>query len=177
MWFTLGSRIMLTGAFGVTTWTRINWATLGLALRHGHGKYNGISLNTILLPPSFTITIKWNSYQNTNSFKTRHQLILPDPPLKMVSGLLIKNRWPRGHSYSHPTKIFNINTWPSESSFGTGVGFRRCRALSRVRAQEAACSSRTCTSQGSKKFAPDKNPLWACSGTLCKKKISNQKCL
>lgn len=52
---TFGSTMILTGAFGVTICTLINWAISGFVLRHGHAKYKGISLKTTLLPASLLI--------------------------------------------------------------------------------------------------------------------------
>lgn len=69
---TFGSRMMFTGAFGVTICTRISWATLGLTFRQGHGKYKGISLKTILLPPSFPIPVLQTIQRNT-THKTVNQ--------------------------------------------------------------------------------------------------------
>lgn len=75
------------------------------------------------------------------------------------------NRWPRVHSYSQPTKIFKIKTWPSNSC--GGCCFFLLRDFSYVAAHDAVVDvTRTCTrtSQGSKKLAWDRKPLCACSG-------------
>ena len=60
----------------------------------GHGKYSGMSLLVTLLPLSFTN---------------------PEPVVfRTLSGAEHMKRWPRGHSYSTPTKIFTTNSDKSE---------------------------------------------------------------